>query len=104
MSNTRPADIVGIVWYRPEHYHALKELFNDGHRLPETFERWLEKASHSEAVAHAQGVRTVRAYIDPQEFPQWCRARGLYVDAKGRNAFANWIAMRAHTDTDRRPD
>jgi hypothetical protein len=95
MSNPLHAKVAGLVWYRPEHYLTLKELFDDGHRLPKTFESWLEKASHMEAMLHAQGHQTVRAYIDPQKFPQWCRERGMAVDAKGRNAFANFVAMRS---------
>lgn len=98
MSNRGLPKIGGLVWFRRETYFEAKELMEDGHRLPATFERWLEYASHSEAMHQANGRKTVRAYIDPQEFAQWCRARGLDINAKARNKFANFVAYQAYKD------
>lgn len=98
MSTSNLPRIGGLVWYRAEDYLTLKELFDDGHRLPDTFEDWLEQSSHTEAMLKSKGFKTVRAYIDPQEFPQWCRARGMEINAKARNEFANVIAYQAYKD------
>ena len=95
---SEPAKIAGLVWYRAEHYLAIKELFDDGQRLPATFEKWRQGQEHAEAAIQAKGIRTVRAYIDPKEFTEWCRARGLAINAQARNQFANWVAYNAHKD------
>ena len=90
--------ICGIPWFKAETYFPAKELMEDAHRLPSTFESWLEKASHTEAMLQANGIKTVRAYINPQEFAQWCRERGMAINAKARIDFANVIAHQTHQD------
>ncbi|MEK6259230.1 MAG: hypothetical protein AABP62_11495 [Planctomycetota bacterium] len=84
--------LTGIGWYRRGDYEALRAIFTDGHVLPPTFDEWLERAKDVEKQAKRQGMRTVRAYIDPTEFPKWCADRGLNLDKDGRAAFGNTFA------------
>lgn len=92
------ARIAGIAWYREDDYPSVLRIMADGHLLPRTHREWQEKAERAEATAKAQGIRVVRAIIDPQEFPAWCRRHGLNVDAKGRTEFANAEAYRLGRD------
>lgn len=89
--------IVGLSWYRAEHFERLVTLFEDGQKLPSTYAKWLAAAEQLEKKLMGDGFMVVRAYIDPEEFPRWCAANGCKLDAKGRMAFANWTAMQAHT-------
>lgn len=84
--------IVGMSWYRPEDYKAIQRIMVDPHTLFDTYEEWLTSAEKGEQSMRLQGYVVVRAYIDPLTFPDWCRANGHKVDAKGRMAYANFIA------------
>lgn len=84
--------VVGIAWYRREHYSALLLMFEDGDKLPGSYDEWLRRAEGTRKGLEAKGVRVVRAYIDPDEFPRWCRSKGLNVDADARMAFSSEIA------------
>lgn len=70
-------------------YDAARAIMADADLLPPTYEKWRYRAAKAEAELTAKGHKVIRAIIDPAEFTLWCSARGLNVDAKGRNAFAN---------------
>lgn len=89
-----PVQAVGIAWYRREHYAALKKLFADGHKLPSTYDAWLKQAERLAAQIAGDGKAVVKAYIDPEHFPAWCRAKGLDIDAKARMEWGNETAIR----------
>lgn len=63
--------------------------------LPLTYADWLGKAQKGFDDLRAQGIIAVKAYIDPDTFPDWCRARGLDINAKARMEYANLIAYQA---------
>lgn len=84
--------VVGIAWYRPEDYDAIRRVMADGKQLPASFHVWRMNAETGEKQLRRQGHTVVRAYIDPETFPDWCRARGHDVDAQARMDFANIVA------------
>lgn len=104
MNNPTPIKIVGMAWYKAEHYDAIRGVMADGHKLPATFHEWRIKAETLEKVHRRAGEIVVRAFIDPETFPDWCRARGLNVDAQARIQYAASIAdetvMRSHAEGD----
>lgn len=85
--------IAGMVWFKLEDYESARAIMEDSARLPATYSSWRIKAEQSEKEMRRLGWATVRAYIDPAEFVAWCRERGLNVDAKARNEFANGVAI-----------
>ena len=85
---------VGISWYRAEDYDRLKRIFSDGAKLPATFEEWHVKAQALHDRIASEGRLAVKAYIDPDTFPDWCKAHGKEADAQGRMAFANECAYK----------
>lgn len=95
MSDSIPR-IAALVCYRPEHYERIKEIMDDGDKLPETFEKWRQRSNAPEAAFERQGIKIVRVYLDPDEFMQWCKARGMNLDAKARNEYAGTIASEAY--------
>ena len=57
--------VIGIVWYKEEDYPILKNLFEDGDTLPDTYSEWLEKAQNLFNQLIQRGLTPVKAYIDP---------------------------------------
>lgn len=90
-----PKKIAGMVWYRMDDYDAARSIMEDRDRLPLTYAQWRISAEQGEKQMRRLGWATVRAYIDPAQFVAWCRERGLKVDSKARNAFANGVAGEA---------
>jgi hypothetical protein len=79
---------VGVTWFREEDYPALLEIFEDAERMPLTWKQWLKQAEQIEERAKAQGYATVRVYIDPESFVDWCLREGKRADREGRQKFA----------------
>lgn len=94
-----PIRAVGISWFREEDYLRARGIMEDPEKLPGTYLRWQQLTEHQERDLQARGHLVIRAVIDPDEFPAWCRARGLNVDANGRRLFAAWVAMRQVKET-----
>lgn len=88
--NITPA--IGMVWYLAENYDACRRIMADGDQLPNTFDEWRMKTEAKEEEYRSEGHVIVRAYIDPETFPDWCRARALKVEAKARMLFASSVA------------
>ena len=84
---------IGISWYHKEDFPRALSVMIDPHVLPPTYSAWKKRLRPKRASGKGDGVIVYRAIIDPDEFPAWCRARGLNVDAKGRMAFASEFAM-----------
>jgi hypothetical protein len=85
---------IGMAWYEREDYEKLKKLFTDGGNLPATYDQWFQKAEDGLAKLRRDGYIVVKAYINPQTFAEWCRIRGLNVNADGRIRFAAEFAAR----------
>lgn len=92
--NSNQVMAVGMAWYREADYARLKAMFVDGDKLPGTFLRWQDQAEQGRKKLLREGKTVVKAYIDPNTFPEWCAANGHRVDAKGRMAFASADAYR----------
>ena len=86
----------GIAWYRAQDYDRLKATFTDGWKLPDTFESWQRSAQNLYDKLTNEGLVVVKAYIDPNTFPEWCRANGMEMNAKARMRFANDCAAEHH--------
>lgn len=84
--------VVGLPWYRTEHYSQLRALFIDGARLHETYAGWLAAARATEAHLVTQGHRVVHVEIEPKEFVAWCSAHGATPDTVARTRYASEFA------------
>lgn len=87
--------IAGMVWYRSEDYEHILKIMEDAAKLPRTYKSWLLQAEANEKMANYRGFITVRAFINPEIFPDWCRRHGHNIDADARNQFANTVAKEA---------
>lgn len=94
-----PIRAMGIPWYFRQDYARILAITEDAHLLPPTYDAWRKKAEGLERQMKAEGRIVVRAEVDPQEFPRWCAARGLNVDAHARGIFASEVAYRQVSQT-----
>lgn len=69
-------------------------MFNDGGKLPVDFDGWLNTAQKLYDKLTAEGRLVEKAYIDPDAFPEWCRAHAMEMDAQSRIAYANECAAK----------
>lgn len=79
---------VGIPWFEPHDYPAIRAMMLDRDRLPLTHAEWLQKVQGLEQQIIARGHRAVRVPLHPQRFAAWCAIRNLQIDAKARSTFA----------------
>jgi hypothetical protein len=89
--------IVGMAWYRTETFAQLRAMFEDGHKLHRTYKEWFAAAEGGRKKFESQGVRVVCVDIDPNQFPEWCKANGMKLNAEGRNKYASFIAYKVAT-------
>jgi len=87
-----PIRALGMVWYRAEDYSAILRIMSDRNKLPAQYAIWRMQAESLEKKLRREGHIIFRAYIDPETFPEWCRSRGLNIDAEARNQFAALVA------------
>ena len=85
---------VGIAWYHQQDYHRILDIMEDADLLPAGYDEWLKSAETGERQLKRSGQIVVRAVINPDEFPSWCRTRSLKIDAEGRMRWANEAALR----------
>jgi hypothetical protein len=89
---------VAVTWFREEDYPSLLELFEDAEKMPHTWNQWLKRAEQMEERAKAQGCKTVRVYIDPESFADWCLREGKSANSDGRQRFAIDTLAAKYTD------
>jgi len=86
----------GIPWYRRADWSWIVAVMDDADRLPASYDAWLAKAEQVIQNVEREGGIAVKAHLDPDAFPAWCRERGLNVDARARMQYASWVAAEAH--------
>ena len=79
---------VGLPWYAPEHYEALRAGLADGARLPPAYETWRIATEQMEGVVRGSGVEVVRVPIEPEAFAAWCARDGSPSDGSARARYA----------------
>ena len=85
--------IAGIVWYNDEVvYRRALAIFTDAFNMPSSYEDWLIGVKDTAKEMKRAGWILVRAELDPETFPGWCKARSLNIDAKARGDFGNEVA------------
>ncbi|ACB26018.1 hypothetical protein ABID82_000683 [Methylobacterium sp. PvP062] len=79
---------VGLPWYAPEQYQALRTSLADGAKLPPDYETWRIATEQMEREVQRSGVEVVRVPIEPEIFAAWCERAGLPRDAAARARYA----------------
>lgn len=89
----------GIAWYKPDEYNRFRKLCSDGRKLPPTYNQWLKQANKAIDRFTAEGNIVEKVYLDLDTFPDWCKRRGLDIDAKARIRFANEFVFAKYGNT-----
>lgn len=80
--------VIGMSWYKEHDYQRLRDIFDDGDKLPPTYAKWLQNAQYGFDELTSKGHIVIKAYIDPESFTGWCVKQGYRIDSKARNQFA----------------
>jgi hypothetical protein len=79
-------------WFDRESYPHILEVMLDHDLLPPTYDRWLKQAQRVLEKARRDGLKPIRAHIDPDRFLAWCADNGSEPDGMARLAYAGYIA------------
>jgi hypothetical protein len=83
----RPLPAVGVYWIKEDDYPELLTVFDDGNKMPPTWNEWLKMAEEMERGLKAYGHPVMRVRIEPSTFPDWCAAHGTTPGREGRKRF-----------------
>jgi hypothetical protein len=84
--------VVALPWYARGDYPALLKLFSDSHRLPATYDAWLNRAEGIERQFRSAGFGVAKIWIRPIPFAAWCKERNISPDQAARLTFVNEAA------------
>jgi hypothetical protein len=84
--------VVALPWYARGDYPALLKLFSDSHRLPATYDAWLNRAEGIERQFQSAGFGVAKIWIRPIPFAAWCKERNVSPDQVARLTFVNEAA------------
>ena len=79
---------VGMAWYRPDQWDALRVVSSDSEELEATFREWEEYASVQYEDLRKAGINIQKVDVNVPELVAWCKARGVPVDSDSRSEFA----------------
>jgi hypothetical protein len=86
-----------MAWYKAENFNRLRAMFEDGNKLHRTYKEWLVAAETGRNRFESQGVRVICVDIDPDQFPEWCKANRMKLNAEARNKYSSLIAYKVAT-------
>jgi hypothetical protein len=76
-------------WYRREDYDRIREIMDDGNKLPKTFDEWEGVAKHQVADAAKHGIVITPVILEPDKFLAYCKEKNLQGrGSKERSMFA----------------
>ena len=81
--------VLGMAWYRADHWDELLAVSTDADDLEATHEEWLANAEPKYNELLAQGLKIEKVPVDVTELAQWCQSEGLAVDGRSRAQFAS---------------
>jgi len=86
-SDEKPLPVIGAFWLDETDYPAAIRLFDDGHKLPRTWQEWRRVAEEMEQGLKSYGHVVERVRIEPDSFAAWCEAHGTTPGRQGRKLF-----------------
>jgi hypothetical protein len=75
-------------WFRREDYDRIREIMEDGERLPPSFDEWEQLAKSQVANAKRGGIIIKPVMLDPDKFIAFCRAKKMKPNGPARSKFA----------------
>ena len=82
-------DAVGVPWIKESEYSDVKELMEDGDTMPDSYSEWESGAESVESKFEEAGHRTIRVFIHPKEFEEWCEANNIAPGSQARQLYSS---------------
>jgi hypothetical protein len=82
-----PPPVVGVYWIDEGDYPALRNIFDDGNKMPLTWKEWLKMAEEMKRGLESYGHVVMRVRIDPHTFSDWCATQGIGSSREARKRF-----------------
>jgi hypothetical protein len=79
--------IMGVSWYRPEHWDCLREIAEDKENVALSYEDSLVESEQKMHALAAQGIRPIKVEVDVEALLIWCTEQGLPVTPETRTKF-----------------
>ena len=89
-----PPPVVGVYWIDEGDYPALRNIFDDGNKMPLTWKEWLKMAEEMKRGLESYGHVVMRVRIDPHTFSDWCATQGVGSSREARKRFAAAVKER----------
>ncbi len=67
-----PLPVVGVYWIDEADYPALRNIFDDGDKMPPTWKAWHKMAEEMKRGLESYGHVVMRVRIEPGTFSEWC--------------------------------
>jgi hypothetical protein len=87
MTEDEPPPVVGAYWIAEGDYPALRDIFDDGNKMPVIWKEWLKMAEEMKQGLEAYGHVVMRVPIDPRAFSDWCAVQGIGTGREARKRF-----------------
>ena len=78
---------LGVGWYTPATFAALREVSDDRDTLPPTFEAWQREAAKLLFILRGKGLDPEQFFVDIDELVGWCKQRRVPLNAESRANF-----------------
>ena len=78
---------IGIAFYLPEEWEALRAIAPDPDVLEDTYEEWLGVNQEGVATLRMQGMHLKRVDVHVRDLAQWCQKQGRRPDGAARSAY-----------------
>ena len=79
--------LMGVSWYRPEHWERLREIAEDKDTFAIPYEDSLVESEQKIRDLEAQGYRPIKVEVDVEALLTWCTTQGLPVTPETRTKF-----------------
>ena len=100
-----PLPVVGVYWIDEADYPALRNIFDDGDKMPPTWKAWHKMAEEMKRGLESYGHVVMRVRIEPHTFSEWCAghgtgrpARKIVRAVKRDTATKSFVARSGHKD------
>jgi hypothetical protein len=80
---------LGVAWYGPSDWRALRDAAVDPDELECSYDDWLRLCSVSYAELCADGLEVERVRVEADELIRWCRDESVPLDAQARARFVS---------------
>jgi hypothetical protein len=86
---------IAIPFFTEAQWMKARTVMEDGATFHDSYTEFVQRVQQAEMQLRREGKATIRVYIEPRLFADWCRANGCKVNAESRSHFAAWKAAQA---------